>query len=186
MDINLFRVTNKILSFDDLKKIIEIDKLVYKNDYLSSLEQLIDRFNKNTDCFTTIYYDNELAGYICYFPIKKRLKDEIVSSKYLNDSDLSKDDILSYKDAEGTLYIISVAIKPEYQGSRAINILMSAFEKRVKQFVNKYNIHELIAITISEKGYNTLLKQGFIKISQLPNNTYIVSKKIFEEELYNG
>lgn len=178
MCLNNVVASNHELSDEELKRVLEIDSLVYPESYQSTYEQVLLRFNCNRGCFTTLLNEGKIVGYICYFPITQRLREGIVNGTYTNDVDLASEDVLAYEASQGSLYIISLAIDPKYQGTDALKVMMSAFEHRLNTLALTYGIEEVLAVTVSEKGRTTLEKQGFNLMRDIDEQVAVFGRKL--------
>ena len=99
----------------------------------------------------------------------------------LNDSDLEPKNILTFEEDEITLYITSIAILPEYQGTVAVKELSRGFIEHIRLLLSRgININKIMAVSISEKGYNFALKMGFKNIRQLDDKSNLLSVSINE------
>ncbi|MCR4907362.1 MAG: hypothetical protein K5985_00920 [Lachnospiraceae bacterium] len=65
---------------DFLKTVFALDEEVYKwhPDYIGVLENLVDRYEAFKKSFVCLMDGEELAGYICFFPVKEELWNRIV------------------------------------------------------------------------------------------------------------
>lgn len=149
-----------------IDQVMSIDSSVYAKELLGTYESIRARFEKNNDSYTLVYDNDSLVGYMCLFPITGRLYKSITDDKIFCDEDISSDDITDYcKDSN--LFMISVAIKPEYQHGEAVIELVKGFKKFLAD--KKGRINSISAFTVSEAGERFLSGIGFCKISDLGN-----------------
>ncbi len=140
-----------------IERIFKLDREVYPEEHLSTIEELQDRFNRNKDSYITVTIDDELAGYVCFFPITSSLAAKLEEGIFKTDATISSADILPFDNHEGILYVISAVVAKKFQGSSVVKLLMETFEKRIKH----KGFNSIMATAISYKGERVLEKQGF-------------------------
>lgn len=171
-----FESSSNVLSIAELKETLEIDKKVYESKYISDLDQMLNRFNKNNECCTIVKEKERIVGYIAYYPISKEAQDKLYAGGMETDVDLSAEDILTYLDRNLTIYIISIVVDPEYQGSSVVKELMKGFKTHIKELKDRNaDIHNIVALAVSEKGYITLKKSGFRVIKEEENSDKLLT-----------
>ena len=75
------------LDISFINDVVEIDSMVYPAHLQGTFDELCDRFNANRDSYVLLYDDTDLVGYLCLFPIKEELYEEIISNDRVYDSD---------------------------------------------------------------------------------------------------
>lgn len=65
---NKFKIMNKV-NDDLIKKMIELDKLVFKGDDIGAFDKCKEWVGINPDIYTVLMADNKVIGYINFMPI---------------------------------------------------------------------------------------------------------------------
>jgi len=148
-----------------LNEIMEIDSLVYPKHLLATFDEFNNRFLANRDSFILLYDDGKLIGYMCLFPVKPVLYNRILTEDKLFDADITGDMIEQYRPHETyDLYLLSVAIRPEYQNRGLSKLLREGFFKYLSDKKDKgISFSSAVAVAISKEGQRLLEKIGFIK-----------------------
>lgn len=169
-------------SEEELHEIIAIDQSVYLKEYCSTYEQVLERYERNRDSFLCVYRQDEmseeLAGYICFYPVTLDFENILVAGSYLNDSDLPPGVILSWEDSQSAVYIISVVVRPKDQHSEAIKSLMNAFDRLMDVYANNYKFNSIVAVTVSEAGLKCLKKSEFEIRRENDDGTHVMIKNL--------
>ena len=63
-----------------LEKIMEIDRIVYKSEYVGELSKMQARYHRNPRTFVCVMDGERVAGYINFFPVVQALWDEITET----------------------------------------------------------------------------------------------------------
>jgi len=165
-----------------IREIIKLDAMGYPNYMQGSFDTIYERFKKNEKSFILAYEDGKLVGYLCFFPISDSLLSKIYKENNIYDTDISPEDIRVYDDG-GTynIFIISVIVHPDFQGSDVIKYIAEDFVQKIQMINTSGNIvGKIIATSVSNKGKKFLEKLNFTKVKTL-NKGYI----LFECQLKN-
>ncbi len=127
----------KITAFDNpkdvekaLKDVFAIDKAVYSPELCGSFRNLRARFDACQDAFVLVYDGDELAGYVTFVLAGEELYRELSDpqSTAMRDDDITPDEIVDWCKGRGHhLFIISIAVKPKYQGGNTVKLLAKGF-----------------------------------------------------------
>lgn len=146
-----------------LYQILEIDSLVFPKEFQSSFQSDAERFVKNKDSYILALNDNAIVGYFCFFPINNELYEQIHQSNSFFDDNISSKQILPYG-AVNNIFIISMAIRPEWQHGNAIKLLTQNFKEFLREKENKgMKINSLNCYATSKSGEKLAGKLGMIK-----------------------
>lgn len=119
-----------------------------------------DWISSNTDIYSFLTKEinpKELIGYINAMPLKKDVFDLLLDGK-IHDNEISKNDILAYdgSQTEMDLYIMSIAISPNYQQQR-LGLKDLTFEKLFNSLMDKlseyYDSHRIKINRIASVGW---------------------------------
>jgi ribosomal protein S18 acetylase RimI-like enzyme len=127
------------------------------------------RFLACPNLYTVAIYENELIGYICYFPITDSLYDSISDADRFYNNNIRAHDIADLdKDFDNHIYLLSVAIRKEYQergiGSSLMLKMLDAINHNIK---NDYAISDITATAVDDRSGRLLQKYGFTTIGNL-------------------
>lgn len=176
---------------DFLSRVMDLDKLVYSAEYAGELKNMVARYQANRDSFVCIMDEaqDQLAGYINFFPCTKALYEDILyHTKVIRDDDIRPEEIASYNQEENHLFIISIVVHPDYRSTKeAIIALSDAWIKHLnKQMVQGYPITDISAIAVSKDGKKALRNYLFTVERELSDgNTVYLCKDRFLEKLLN-
>lgn len=131
---------------DFLRQVLAIDAVVYPKELQGTFKSVSERYHRNKNSFILAFDNDLIVGYICLFPISKRLLNEMETTNKFFDDNIDPKDVLPYSESND-IFVISVAILPEYQNGLAIMKLCKAFKK----FVEEKNAMTY-AYAVSEKG----------------------------------
>lgn len=176
--------------FDEsyLAEIYKLDKIVYSEEYAGELSKMEARFAKNKDTFICIQDEKNkrLAGYINFFPCTNTLYEDILyHTDVIRDDDILPEEIAEYNEEENHLFIISIAVHPDYRESKeAIIALSDAWISHLNKINEKYPITDISAIAISEDGKKALRNYLFtIERTLSDGNIVYLCKEHFLEKL---
>lgn len=146
-----------------LPKIMEIDALCYEAQYVGELRRMEARYERNPRSFVCITDGETIAGYINFFPTQPALWKEITQTGMtIRDDDIEPSEIADYTAEENNLFIISVAIRPEYRGKQAITALTDAFIDYLNQLESEgFPIKGISATAVSLDGMRFLSSRMF-------------------------
>lgn len=154
-----------------IEQVYEIDKEVYSPELAGVIENLYKRYEKCHDSFVLIYDEDtdRLVGYTNIFPIARQLYKDMNAPQ---NHEMRDDDIEPYEmsdwnlNAPNHLFIISIAIIPEYRNGEAIILLGNALLEFLREKENAgYQIGSIAGSAISDGGENFLkrFRATFIK-----------------------
>ena len=118
---------------DFIDKILRIDQAVFGAVLQGTSDSVGARYEANKESYILAYHNFEIVGYICFFPITKGLRERIEKEERMFDDDIQAADILPYPRAdeepggEYDIFLISVAVLPDYQGIGIGSGLMNEF-----------------------------------------------------------
>jgi len=175
---------------DDLDKefineILEIDASVYPEHLQGTFEEVYGRFCANRDMFVLLYDDKKLIGYLCLFPIKDSLYEQISCGDKLFDSDIPGEMLEQYKPHNVyKLYLISMVIIPEYQKKGLSNHLIKGFYHFILE-KKKENImfSVILSSAVTNDGKLMLKRMGFKEKKKLPGG-YWLNELVINDSVY--
>ena len=178
---------------DFLPKIMDLDKVVYEDEYVGLLENMVARYEKNRDSFVCIMDKGrgKLAGYINFFPCTKELYEDILfHTTVIRDDDIIPEEVAEYSREGNHLFVISIAISPEYRDSDAIAVLTEAWNRHLTELVkNGFPIIDICAIAVSKDGQKTLRNNLFRRKRKLSDGNIVFVRdniyvKTYRSDIY--
>lgn len=147
--------------------ILDIESAVYEEKYRGTYESIQARYNKNKDTFILAYDKNRMVGYLCFLPITDNLYDEIIQANNLHDDDILPEDITGFYN-KVNLYLISIAIIPQFQDTEVIKEMTVAFFSLLKKMrEDNICINNIIASTVTKDGEKYLKRLNFRKLKSI-------------------
>jgi len=98
--------------FDSIQ---EIDRSVFHDNGLATQQSDIDRYEAYKDSYIFALYEGKIIGYLCFFPITEKFYELVIEGKKVYDGDIASTDICNLKDDSNYIFLLSLAIKPEFQ-----------------------------------------------------------------------
>jgi hypothetical protein len=167
-----FNLISGTLPAELFMQVIDIDRQTLPEKYVTSLDKLIERTEACPESFITVSGNEQLLGYINFFPIVPSTLQELISGNIPNDIVLGRNDVIAYTSTrEMDVYIITIAIRPEWQHTLVIRLLTRHFADFIRKKSDEgILIRHLYASVISESGEKLLRRMGFLP---LPVNPHI-------------
>lgn len=176
-------INGKEASEKHVRQSVEIDALVYKEDYQGIYEQCIEWFKKNPEIYTFLVDDEDgsVAAYVNAMPITESLHDKIMNSELL-DVNIDTADILEYKPGEEyILYFCSIVVRPDYQGTKAFSTLYDAFTNHMIDLYERGILFKkVIAEGVTTKGARICRLSGLHEISKTTSGSILYSLQLPE------
>lgn len=175
-----------------IKDVFEIDKSVYSAELCGVIENLYKRYDFCPDSFILVYDGDRLVGYLNIFPIAGALYGQLNAPDFfgMRDDDIEPREMRPWRqDKPNNLFIISIAIIPEYRKGEAVKLLgntLLAFLREKEQ--NGYKIGSIAGSAISHGGAKFLTRFGgrFIKELEDGYKYYLADGESLRSVLQNG
>lgn len=199
-------VTGEIMEYSILKgeefdesflpNIMAIDRACYEDEYVGSLERMAARYRQNPRTFVCVMDQekDQAAGYINFFPVKPALWDEIVEEGMkIRDDDIMPEELAEYSaSALNYLFIISVAVAPEYRDRQAVvRMLTDGFIDYLNRLqAEGFQIGGISGTAVSEDGQKFLSRRMFSLYREIEggNQVYLCEgmylEKLLKKDLY--
>ena len=157
MDDTDYRIVTGIESSQGLfNEIMDLGDIVYPAEYSGEIENVAARYKRDPNQAISIVdkNTNKLVGNITSFPCTDELYEDVrYNTKIIRDDDIKPEEIDDYSTKRNNMFIISVAIHPDYRDGKAIKILMHAWIDYLNELECKgYPITTISGIVISEDG----------------------------------
>ena len=163
----------RAFDLDKLTQVYHLDKLVYTEAMAGNIESDSKRFRKVPESFLLLREEDQIIGYICFFPVTDVFYEGMLESDNLYDNNIvPKDMEIFEKNRRHHIFIISMVINPEFKGKGLFRLLTKTFKERIKQYNDdNYIISDISGYAVSGPGEH-ILKSFGCKII----------KEIFDEE----
>jgi GNAT superfamily N-acetyltransferase len=129
-----------------------IDRSVFHENGLATRQSDIDRYEAYKDSYVFALYGGKIVGYLCYFPITEIFYKSVIKGTKVYDGDIAGTDICNLNDSSNYIFILSVAIFPEYQ-KKGISKQFS--EILIREF-SKIKIKEMVSYAFTPEGEHFL------------------------------
>lgn len=148
-----------------LSRIDWVDEACYEPKYWGEAECTVARFVKNRRSFVFVVDADEdlVAGYINFFPCERGLyEDNLFACPTIRDDDITPDEVAPYRTDENHLFIISLAVHPDYQGGEVIKLLTNGFVTYLNDLQDEgYPITDIAGTAVSPHGKKALRNMLF-------------------------
>lgn len=176
-----YKIKDNIFTYiTDGDDIARIDSAVFSEDMCGTFKNELSRYIKYPKELIVLYDDDEAIGYIQYFPITDEFTSKLYSDDTIHDDDITAKDIKFLRKYDFmSIYILSVALMPEYHGGEAMKKLGEAFSDTIiKLHKSGFFIRDIISTAISDKGRGTLSRFGLKNIKTLQGGYSLYACKI--------
>lgn len=172
-------INGEDFTLDFLEKIMSIDRVVYKGEYVGELINMQARYKKNPRSFVCVMDGERVAGYINFFPVVQSLWEEITETGMkIRDDDICPDEVADYEmgdNAVNNLFIISIAIHPDYQNNK--NTIIALTDAWIA-YLNKlrsegFPITAISATAVSEDGKKFLSSHLFCMTREIEDGNIV-------------
>ena len=175
-----------------LNDVYEVDKSVYDPSLCGKVENLYSRYEANRDTFILLYDDGFLAGYMNFFPICDAFYNQLMDEEdpTMRDDDIRPDELTAWqKDKANNIFVLSLALRPEYQKSGAVITITDAFLKFIRnKDAEGIKINSITGNTVSTGGTRFFKRLNGIKIKTLDHGytCYSANKYDVADVIKNG
>lgn len=159
-----FTLISGRLSADFYMQVIDIDRQTLPGQYVTTWEKLKERTDACPESYVAVSSESRLLGYFNFFPIIPSTLQDLISGNISNDIELGRDDVKPYySSGEMDVYIITMAIRPEWQHTIVIRLLTRQFADFIRKKSDEgILIRHLYASVVSESGEKLLRRMGFL------------------------
>lgn len=184
-------ISGKQVSAKDIEQAIELDCIVYEEDYHVNKKRCMDWFATNPDIYVMVRDDesNRIIAYTNISPIMHDCYEHFKNGNFV-DVDITADMLLSY-DMPGSydVCILSVVIHPGYRNTCVFALLLNAVvEKFLDLSKEEKFIRRVVADAVTKEGEKFCKMFGMTKVkdsnhesvlyevSMLPPKFRVISK----------
>lgn len=156
-----------------LLEVLSLDDIVYDKKLTGTFESVSSRYKSNEEMFIFAVDESDvMRGYICFFPISDELSNKITSESKIFDDNITPEDVTQYSKSKiNNIYVISVAVFPEYRGKGiGFNLAKEMFEVLANLSNSGYEIGKIYATAKSVNGERLLSKFNFHIIKEYQGN----------------
>ncbi|GHT56916.1 hypothetical protein FACS1894109_07530 [Spirochaetia bacterium] len=160
--VNLKNLTRKTI-FDTIQA---IDHSVFHENGLSDIQSDIDRYEAYKDSYIFALDEDKIVGYLCYFPITEKFYSQVIKGEKVYDGDIASIDICGLKDDLNYIFLLSVAILPEYQKKG----ISKQFSKILLDEFSRIKIKDIVSYAFTIGGEHFLNILGLEKYRDMEDN----------------
>ncbi len=177
---------------DFIEDVFRIDKAVYSPELCGEIKNLYKRYDYCPDSFILVYDGDTLAGYMNMFPISDTLYRQLNAPGFfgMRDDDIAPEEMDTWrKDKPNELFIISVAILPEYRRGETIKLLGNGCLAFLRQKDSEgYEIGSIAGSAISAGGESFLKRFGgkFVKELEEGYRYYLADTESIRSVIAHG
>jgi GNAT superfamily N-acetyltransferase len=146
--------------FDSIQK---IDRAVFHDNGLATEQSDIDRYEAYKDSYIFALCDDKIIGYLCYFPITERFYHSVIEGIKVYDGDIASTDICTLHDTVNYIFLLSVAILPEYQKKG----ISKQFSKILMEEFSRIKIRDIVSYAFTAGGEHFLNIMGLKKCKDM-------------------
>lgn len=175
-----------------LEQVFSIDKLVYSEELCGVIENMHKRYWRCRDTYLLVYDGDRVVGYICFLPIGETLLTQLndPDDRTMRDDDITPEEMEPWSLAHlNHLFILSVAILPEYRDGQAVRLLSDGLLAflRDKEAAG-YAIGSISGSAVSDGGANFIrrLHGTFVKELDEGYRYFRADRNQVKELLANG
>jgi GNAT superfamily N-acetyltransferase len=174
-------IDGKSVTDEDIAQALQLDRLVYTEEYYVTLERCISWFRRNNQIYTMLKdtATGKIIAYVNVSPITDEYYDRIRNGDFV-DTYLPPEAIIEYDmPCLYNLYFSSIVIHPDFQNTGSFKPLFDALvNKFIKLGENEVFLRRMIADAVTDKGLKFCELFGMKKIH--PSNH---QSTIFEVQL---
>lgn len=123
----------------------------------------------------------KLIGYLCAIPIDNKFYNKIRAGKVTEDVKIPVNKVLNYYPGNKyNIYIFSVVIHPEYQGTSSVFFLLNGFINNLLKLIKKgIEFDKVLADAVSEKGLKIATSLGLERICNSNHSSTILETNVY-------
>jgi GNAT superfamily N-acetyltransferase len=155
----------------------QIDRSVFHENGLASEQSDIDRYEAYKDSYIFALHEGKIIGYLCYFPITWDFYSVIIEGLKVYDGDIESGDICSLNDNSNYIFLLSVAILPEYQKKG----ISKRFSKILIEDFSKIKIQDIVSYAFTAGGEHFLNILGLSKVKDMEDGIKLM-RRLFQND----
>jgi GNAT superfamily N-acetyltransferase len=152
----------------------EIDRSVFHENGLSDKQSDIARYEAYKDSYLFALDGNKIVGYLCYFPITKGFYRSVIEGIKVYDGDIAGSDICGLSDNANYLFLLSVALLPEYQKKG----VSKQFSKMLIEEFSKIKIKDIVSYAFTIEGEHFLNVFGLKNCKDMEDGIKLMRKAL--------
>jgi GNAT superfamily N-acetyltransferase len=173
--INLENLNRKNI-FDAIQA---IDQSVFHENGLATEQSDIDRYEAYKDSYIFALCEGKIVGYLCYFPITEKFYKSVVKGEKVYDGDIVSTDICGLNDNANYIFLLSVAILPEYQKQG----ISKQFSKLITEEFSRIKIRDIVSYAFTAGGEHFLNNLGLRKYKDMEDEIKLM--RLFQNDNFD-
>jgi GNAT superfamily N-acetyltransferase len=154
----------------------QIDKSVFHENGLASQQSDIDRYEAYKDSYIFALHEGKIIGYLCYFPITGGFYNAVIEGLKVYDGDIESGDICGINDNVNYIFLLSVAILPEYQKKG----ISKRFSKILTEDFSKIKLKDIVSYAFTAGGEHFLNILGLHKVKEMDDGIKLM-RRLFQD-----
>lgn len=160
-----------------LQKLDRVDEACYEEKYWGEAINTIRRYEKNPRSFIFVedLETGNLAGYLNFFPCEEGLyQDNLWRTQVIRDDDITPEEVADYRTEGNHLFILSLAVHPDYQGTEVIRLMSNDFIAYLNHLQDEgYPVTDIAATAVSVHGKKALRNYMFRQLRMLEDGNTV-------------
>lgn len=170
---------------DNIRQALELDRLVYDEEYYVSLEQCLEWYNVNNQIYVMVYDEEtqKIIAYINLSPVTEEYYNKIRSGQFI-DTLLPAEAIVPYDFPDlYYLYFSSIVIHPDYQNTGVLKVIFDAIVKKMMS-LGRDDIYfkKMVADAVTDRGEKFSKLFGMKKVKDSEHSSTIYEVKLMPPE----
>ena len=153
-----------------------IDRSVFHDNGLATQQSDIERYEAYKDSYIFAICEGKIVGYLCYFPITEKFYESVIEGLKVYDGDIESTDICNLNDNSNYIFLLSVAISPEFQ-KKGISKRFS--EILIEEF-SKIKIKDIVSYAFTEGGEHFLSHLGLKNCKEMEDEIKLMKGSLFK------
>ena len=163
------------MKFQILETIQKIDRLSFHKNTFASLESDVERYEAYENSYFLVLHDDEVIGYLCYFPVTKDFYNRVLEENRVYDGDIRGLDVRGFQDdGPNYVFVMSVAILPGHRGKGLSKYLAKALEDEL----SRHEIDDVVSYAVSSSGERFLSGLGLRPFKDMGNDVKLMRRSV--------
>jgi GNAT superfamily N-acetyltransferase len=153
----------------------QIDQSVFHENGLASEQSDRDRYEAYKYSKIFALHEGKIIGYLCYFPITRGFYNSVIEGLKVYDGDIESGDICGLNDNANYIFLLSVAILPEYQNQG----ISKQFSEILIEDFSKIKIKDIVSYAFTSGGEHFLNTLGLSNVKIMEDGIKLM-RRLFQ------
>ena len=167
-------ISDTEMTEQDILQCLELDKVVYGDQYVVTLQQVLEWKTVNPDIHVKVKDGDKVVAYTNISPVTEQCYEKIKGGDFI-DTAITADMLVPYERGKlHSVYFSSVVVHPDYQSGDVFFVIYNAvFNKLLSLAEDGIFIRRIIADAVSEKGSRLCRLFGMQKLKSSDHNSML-------------